>query len=75
MVLGFIQNCLCVNYFSLKATFMNSITTSFFTKQKQLKHSVVNSNKNKFVVSNSAATYIFDQYVFAEDTLYKASLP
>jgi len=52
---------------------MNSLTTSFFTKQKQLKHSVANSNKNKFVVSNSAATYIFDQYVFAEDTLYKAS--
>ena len=53
---------------------MNSTTTSFFIKQKQFKYSVAKTNKSEFVLFNSTATYIFDQYLFTEKALYNTSL-
>jgi hypothetical protein len=57
---------------------MDLFTTSFLTKQKQVNKSfaVTRCNyENKFVVSNTAATYIFDQYIFREDLIYTSSVP
>jgi hypothetical protein len=57
---------------------MNLFTTSFITKQKQTNKSFAVTRRNhesKFVASNTAATHIFDQYLFREDLIYTSSVP
>jgi hypothetical protein len=59
---------------------MNPILTSFFNKQKNQSHFSKSSKKkvtkNKFIIRNTSATYIFSQYLHIENILYrKTSLP
>jgi len=59
---------------------MNPILTSFFNKQKNQSYSSRSNKKkvtkNKFIIRNTSATYIFSQYLHIENILYrKASLP
>jgi len=57
---------------------MDLFTTSFITKQKLVNNSFAVTGRNyanNFVASNTAATYIFDQYLFREDLIYTSSVP
>jgi DNA-directed RNA polymerase beta subunit len=57
---------------------MDLFTTSFITKQKLANNSFAVTGRNyanNFVVSNVAATHIFDQYLFREDAIYTSSVP
>lgn len=57
---------------------MDQFTTSFITKQKLVNNSLAVTGRNyanNFVASNTAATYIFDQYLFREDLIYTSSVP